>query len=197
MKRKIVLKKEVTYKKMLHSVWTYLCSFLLISLSLFLFHSKLHFFIFNTLCITFLFCEFFSLNLQMILPKERMDAACGTLSYVAPEVLTRRIIINYPKLGCVTVQHLTFSSLIFILFLTLYPTVFPSLFIVFLCLCLSLPLYISLSLHVSLSLFLSLSPSSSSHSLHQSLSYFLSITLFPLSLPFYLSDFSFSLFISL
>ena len=24
----------------------------------------------------------------MILPKERMDAACGTLSYVAPEVLT-------------------------------------------------------------------------------------------------------------
>ena len=25
---------------------------------------------------------------KMILPKEKMDAACGTLSYVAPEVLT-------------------------------------------------------------------------------------------------------------
>ena len=24
----------------------------------------------------------------MLLPKERMDTACGTLSYVAPEVLT-------------------------------------------------------------------------------------------------------------
>ena len=28
------------------------------------------------------------LILQMILPKEKMDAACGTLSYVAPEVST-------------------------------------------------------------------------------------------------------------
>jgi serine/threonine protein kinase len=26
--------------------------------------------------------------LQMVMPKEKMDAACGTLSYVAPEVLT-------------------------------------------------------------------------------------------------------------
>lgn len=25
---------------------------------------------------------------KMVLPKEKMDAACGTLSYVAPEVLT-------------------------------------------------------------------------------------------------------------
>ena len=118
----------------------------------------------------------------MILPKERMDAACGTLSYVAPEVLTRRIIISYPKLGSVTVKHLTSSSLIFILFLTLYPTVFLSLFII-----------ISLSLPISPSLSNSLS---SSHSLHQSLSYLLPTTFF-LSLSLSICLISLFLYLSL
>ena len=28
---------------------------------------------------------------KMVLPKEKMDSACGTLSYVAPEVLTMQV----------------------------------------------------------------------------------------------------------
>lgn len=31
----------------------------------------------------------------MLLPKERMDTACGTLSYVAPEVLTMTVHITF------------------------------------------------------------------------------------------------------
>jgi hypothetical protein len=30
----------------------------------------------------------------MILPKEKMDAACGTLSYVAPEVITSLFLVS-------------------------------------------------------------------------------------------------------
>jgi serine/threonine protein kinase len=35
-----------------------------------------------------------------VLPKEKMDSACGTLSYVAPEVTTGRsaFLLSYPLL---------------------------------------------------------------------------------------------------
>ena len=40
---------------------------------------------------------------KMLLPREKMDTACGTLSYVAPEVLTMQvvIVITYAILQCI------------------------------------------------------------------------------------------------